>query len=120
MHALKNLLPIVTVVLFFQIVIFQTLPPEPISLVFGLLIVAVGIALFLLGLDLSIFPVGKNLANQFARRASLPLLMLFGFAIGFAAVIAEPGISLFDKSGLSVWGSRNSILLMTVFIDLLA
>lgn len=92
LYALKNLLPIVVVVLFFQLAIFQTLPPEPLSIVIGLLIVAVGIALFLLGLDLSIFPVGKNLANQFARKGSLPLLLLFGFAIGFAAVIAEPAL----------------------------
>ncbi|GAB2928952.1 DUF1538 domain-containing protein [Rheinheimera gaetbuli] len=91
-HALKNLLPIVAVVLFFQLAIFQTLPPEPLSIVVGLLIVAIGIALFLLGLELSIFPVGKNLANQFARKGSLPLLLLFGFAIGFAAVIAEPAL----------------------------
>ncbi|MDP2713506.1 DUF1538 domain-containing protein [Rheinheimera sp.] len=92
LHALKNLLPIVTVVLFFQLAIFQTLPPEPFTIVIGLLIVAVGIALFLLGLELSIFPVGKNLANQFARKGSLPLLLLFGFAIGFAAVVAEPAL----------------------------
>ncbi|HEY0924682.1 DUF1538 domain-containing protein [Rheinheimera pacifica] len=91
-HALKNLLPIVAVVLFFQLAIFQTLPPEPFTIVIGLLIVAIGIALFLLGLELSIFPVGKNLANQFARKGSLPLLLLFGFAIGFAAVIAEPAL----------------------------
>lgn len=91
-HALKNLLPIVAVVLFFQLAIFRTLPPEPFTIVIGLLIVAIGIALFLLGLELSIFPVGKNLANQFARKGSLPLLLLFGFAIGFAAVIAEPAL----------------------------
>ncbi|MBU1309451.1 MAG: DUF1538 domain-containing protein [Gammaproteobacteria bacterium] len=91
-HALKNLLPIVAVVLFFQLAIFQTLPPEPLSIIIGLLIVAIGIALFLLGLELSIFPVGKNLANQFARKGSLPLLLLFGFAIGFAAVVAEPAL----------------------------
>lgn len=92
LHALKNLLPIVLVVLFFQLIIFQTLPADPLSIAIGLFVVAIGIALFLLGLELSIFPVGKNLANQFARRGSLPLLMFFGFAIGFAAVIAEPAL----------------------------
>lgn len=92
LHALKNLLPIVLVVLFFQLIIFQTVPADPLSIAIGLFIVAIGIALFLLGLELSIFPVGKNLANQFARRGSLPLLMFFGFAIGFAAVIAEPAL----------------------------
>lgn len=92
LHALKNLLPIVLVVLLFQLAIFQTLPANPLSILIGLFVVAIGIALFLLGLELSIFPVGKNLANQFARKGSLPLLLCFGFAIGFAAVIAEPAL----------------------------
>lgn len=91
-HALKNLLPIVLVVLIFQLGVFQSIPANPFSMIIGLLVVAVGIALFLMGLELSIFPVGKNLANQFARKGSLPLLMFFGFAIGFAAVIAEPAL----------------------------
>lgn len=63
LHALKNLLLIVLVVLFFQLIIFQTLPADPLSIAIGLFVVAIGIALFLLGLELSIFPVGKNLAN---------------------------------------------------------
>ncbi len=115
LHALKNLLPIVAVVLFFQLAIFQTLPPEPVSIIIGLLIVAIGIALFLLGLDLSIFPVGKNLANQFARKGSLPLLLLFGFAIGFAAVIAEPAlIAVAQQAQLISEGRVNGLTLRLI------
>lgn len=92
LHASKNLLPIVIVVLFFQLIVLQTVPENPFELMLGLAIVALGIALFLQGLELSIFPVGKNLANQFALKGSLPLLVAFGFAIGFAAVVAEPAL----------------------------
>lgn len=115
LHALKNLLPIVAVVLFFQLAIFQTLPPEPLNIIIGLLLVAIGIALFLLGLDLSIFPVGKNLANQFARKGSLPLLLLFGFAIGFAAVIAEPAlIAVAQQAQLISEGRVNGLTLRLI------
>ncbi|KKO49865.1 hypothetical protein VT06_04540 [Arsukibacterium sp. MJ3] len=115
LHALKNLLPIVLVVVFFQLVIFQSLPSEPISIAVGLLIVAIGIALFLLGLELSIFPVGKNLANQFARKGSLPLLMFFGFAIGFAAVIAEPAlIAVAEKAEQISDGRVNGLTLRLI------
>lgn len=92
LHASKNLLPIVVVVLFFQLMVLQTVPENPFELMLGLAIVALGIALFLQGLELSIFPVGKHLANQFALKGSLPLLVAFGFAIGFAAVVAEPAL----------------------------
>ncbi|MET3861757.1 hypothetical protein ABIE38_002693 [Dietzia sp. 2505] len=90
--ALWSLLPIVTIVVVFQLGVFRRLPEDPVGLIAGLLIVGVGIALFLHGLDLSVFPVGKNLANQFARRGALSLLLPFVFAIGFAAVVAEPAL----------------------------
>ena len=92
LHALKNLFPIIAVVAFFQLVILQQVPENTLAMAIGLLIVAVGVALFLQGLELSIFPVGKSLSNQFARRGSVPVLLSFGFAMGFSAVVAEPAL----------------------------
>jgi len=92
LHALKNLFPIIAVVVFFQLVILQQIPENTLVMAAGLLIVAVGVALFLQGLELSIFPVGKSLSNQFARRGSVPILLSFGFAMGFSAVVAEPAL----------------------------
>ena len=115
LHAAKNLLPIVAVVLFFQILVLQSLPDNPLELTVGLAIVALGIALFLQGLELSIFPVGKNLANQFARRGSLPLLVAFGFGIGFAAVIAEPAlIAVAEQAQLISQGRINGFTLRLI------
>ncbi|AOY89820.1 hypothetical protein BKP64_17510 [Marinobacter salinus] len=91
-HALKNLFPIIAVVVFFQLVILQQIPENTLMMAAGLLIVAVGVALFLQGLELSIFPVGKSLSNQFARKGSVPVLLSFGFAMGFSAVVAEPAL----------------------------
>lgn len=92
LHSFRNLMPIVLVVGFFQFVIIQEVPQGLMSMVVGLVIVAFGVAVFLQGLELGIFPVGKNLSNQFAKRGSLVLLMVFGFALGFAAVVAEPAL----------------------------
>ncbi|WP_458112204.1 DUF1538 domain-containing protein [Arthrobacter sp. R1-13] len=115
LKALKNLLPIVVVVVLFQLLVFRSMPDEPLGLVAGLVIVAVGIALFLYGLDLSIFPVGKNLANQFVRRGALRLLLPFGFAIGFAASIAEPAvIAVADQAQLVSDGRVNALVLRFV------
>ena len=91
-HAFRNLLPIIAVVGFFQFVVMQEVPDGWLSMTVGLGIVVLGVALFLQGLELGIFPIGKNLSNQLAKRGSLSLLMLFGFTLGFAAVIAEPAL----------------------------
>lgn len=115
LKALKNLLPIVVVVVVFQLLVFRSMPDDPLILAAGLLIVAVGIALFLHGLDLSIFPVGKNLANQFVRRGALGLLLPFGFAIGFAASVAEPAvIAVAEQAQLVSDGRINGLVLRFV------
>ena len=82
-HSFRNLLPIIAVVTFFQLVVMRELPDGLASMSLGLLVVVFGVALFLQGLELGIFPVGKGLSNDFARRGSLPLLLVFGFCLGF-------------------------------------
>ncbi|TCO75487.1 uncharacterized protein DUF1538 [Chromatocurvus halotolerans] len=115
LHALRNLMPIVLVVVFFQLAIFRSLPPDLPSLCLGLVIVAIGIALFLQGLELSIFPAGKSLANQFARRGSVLLLMVFGFSLGFAAVVAEPAlIAVAEQAERISEGRVNGITLRVI------
>jgi hypothetical protein len=85
-------LPIILVVGVFQLLIIRQVPEGWLGMTIGLLVVVLGVALFLQGLELGIFPIGKNLSNEFARKGSLPLLMIFGFCLGFAAVIAEPAL----------------------------
>jgi len=91
-HSFRNLLPIIVVVAFFQFAIMRQVPDEVLSMAFGLLVVVLGVALFLQGLEMGIFPIGKNLSNDFAKKGSLSLLMIFGFCLGFAAVVAEPAL----------------------------
>tara|TARA_R110001592_G_scaffold42588_6_gene138185 strand:+ start:30593 stop:32107 length:1515 start_codon:yes stop_codon:yes gene_type:complete len=91
-HAFGNLLPIIVVVGVFQAAVIRQVPDDFASMILGLGVVIFGIAVFLQGLELSVFPVGKNLSNAFARRGSLPLLMAFGFCLGFSSVIAEPAL----------------------------
>ncbi len=89
-EAFRTLLPIIGVVVFFQVVIVREIPDNLTSLVLGLGIVVVGSALFLQGLDMSVFPMGKSLSNRLVRLGSLPVLMGFGFCMGFVGVMAEP------------------------------
>jgi hypothetical protein len=91
-HSFRNLLPIILVVTFFQLAVMRQVPDDVVPMAIGLLVVVFGVALFLQGLELGIFPIGKNLSNDFAKKGSLPLLMAFGFCLGFSAVVAEPAL----------------------------
>jgi hypothetical protein len=89
---LRDLAPIVVVVVFFQLVVLrQPLPNLPAVLV-GLALVALGLALFVRGLEMALFPIGESLADAFARKGSLVWLLLFAFGLGFGTTVAEPAL----------------------------
>lgn len=92
LDALRDLAPIIAVILFFQLIVLQQPFPEPGRVLFGLLAVVLGLALFIQGLELSLFPVGENLAGAFVRRGSVFWLLLFAFSLGFGTTVAEPAL----------------------------
>ncbi|GAA3052107.1 MULTISPECIES: DUF1538 domain-containing protein [Actinomycetes] len=114
-HALRALVPILCVVVLFQAAVFRQIPDGWYSIVVGLLIVAAGIAFFLEGLERSVFPVGKSITNKLVKSASMWKLLPFCFAIGVAAVIAEPAlISVADQAELVSEGRLDSLVLRVV------
>ncbi|MCU7937505.1 MAG: DUF1538 domain-containing protein [Candidatus Thiodiazotropha sp. (ex Dulcina madagascariensis)] len=88
----RDLLPIVVVIAFFQIVVLQQPIPNLGSLLSGSLLVLLGLSLFVEGLNLGLFPLGEGMAWDFARKGSLTWLLLFAFALGFGTTVAEPAL----------------------------
>nr|WP_309496011.1 DUF1538 domain-containing protein [Sulfurovum sp.] len=118
-NSFKDLLPIIIVVALFQGVIIRTVPDNITSIVIGLTIVAVGLALFIRGLELGIFPIGEGLAVDFAKKGSVFWLLLFAFTIGFSTTVAEPAlIAIADKAALISNGLVDAFWLrMTVALS---
>lgn len=88
----RDLAPIVAVVLVFQEFIIKQPLPNPTDLFTGSIFLIVGLTLFVQGLELSLFPLGEDMAYDFARKGSLLWLLLFAFCLGFSAAIAEPAL----------------------------
>ena len=101
-NSFQDLMPIILVVTFFQIAIIQTMPDNLTSIIIGLTIVAVGLALFIRGLELGIFPIGENLATDFAKKGSIFWLLLFAFTIGFSTTVAEPALIAIAEKAASI------------------
>jgi len=105
-ESFRDLLPIILVILFFQLAIIQTVPENWLSTAIGLAIVGVGLAVFLLGLEVGIFPVGEKLASDFAHKGSTFWILLFGFLIGFGTTIAEPALYVIAVKAASISSGR--------------
>ncbi len=88
----RDLLPIVLVIGVFQVFVIR----EPIegltSLLTGGALVVIGLAFFLFGLRLALFPVGEGLAHSLAEKGSVFWLITFAFVLGFGTTIAEPAL----------------------------
>ncbi len=88
----RDLLPIVAVVLFFQILVLRQPVPDVLDLLIGLGCVVMGLTFFVYGLELGLFPIGEAMAYALARKGSVFWLMCFAFALGFATTVAEPAL----------------------------
>lgn len=111
---IRDVLPIIIVLGFFQAVAIRKPLPHMKRIIFGMGLVIVGLAIFLVGLEKCIFPIGKAMANQLSSPAILaeedPALktalenglqpgpgvylwaIVFAFCIGFSTTMAEPSL----------------------------
>ncbi|MGF1726262.1 DUF1538 family protein [Photobacterium nomapromontoriensis] len=91
--SLRDLMPIILVITFFQLVVLQQPLPQLGPIILGLGFVVVGLTLFVFGLELGLFPIGESMARAFASKGSVGWLLLFAFCLGFGTTVAEPALT---------------------------
>lgn len=91
-QSFTDLIPIIVVIAFFQLVIIRQPLPNFSEILIGGLLVLVGLSMFIQGLEMALFPIGENMAQALSRKGSLFWLLIFAFALGFSTTIAEPAL----------------------------
>ncbi|MCK5847154.1 MAG: DUF1538 domain-containing protein [Bacteroidales bacterium] len=104
-----DLLPIIVVVSFFQIVVIQQPFPNLFEILVGLVFVTIGLMLFIEGLEIGLFPIGENLSYALVKKGSLFWLLLFSFLLGFSTTIAEPALIAVAKEAAKIALMSNLI-----------
>ena len=89
---LRDLAPILFIVAFFQFAVLGQRVDNLADIAVGFFFVMVGLAVFIRGLEMALFPLGESLANAFARKGSLFWLLAFAFGLGFGTTVAEPAL----------------------------
>jgi hypothetical protein len=90
--AFYDLLPIILVVAFFQLVVLQQPFPHLGDILVGLVLVVLGLMFFIEGLEIGLFPIGENLSYALTKKGSAFWLLLFAFLLGFSTTVAEPAL----------------------------
>ncbi|MBU2582128.1 MAG: DUF1538 domain-containing protein [Alphaproteobacteria bacterium] len=106
---LRDLAPIVVIVAFFQIAVLQQPVDDLGGIALGLVFVMLGLAVFIRGLEMALFPLGESLAGAFARKGSLFWLMAFAFGLGFGTTVAEPALIAVADEAASVMAADGAI-----------
>jgi len=129
---LRDVFPIAAVLLGFQLLVLRQKIPQLWRVFRGFVYVLLGLALFLMGLEKAIFPLGEVMASQltdphflYGQLAHVPEVIrwqdygwvyAFAFSIGLATTLAEPsliavGIKAQQVSGgaISAWGLRIAV-----------
>lgn len=101
----RDILPIAAIIIGFQLLIIRRPLPHPKKTLIGFIYVLLGIAFFLEGLDLALFPLGKLMATQLTSpdflgiSAAAPVswqnyrwVYIFAASIGFTTTLAEPSL----------------------------
>jgi hypothetical protein len=89
---LRDVLPIILVILFFQYAVIRKPLPYVRRVIMGFAMVIMGLYAFVIGLKLGLFPLGRSMAEQLISLDTLIFVYLFALAIGFATTMAEPAL----------------------------
>jgi len=107
--SLRDLLPIIVVIGVFQIFVIRQ-PVEGLwTLVTGALLVIAGLAFFIFGLRLALFPIGEGLAHSLAAKGSVFWLVAFAFVLGFGTTVAEPALIAVASEAAAVAADAGAI-----------
>ena len=99
---MRDLLPIVFVVIGFQTLVLRQPFPNVAEVLVGAVFVVFGLMLFVQGLEMGLFPIGEAMAYAFARKGSLVWLLVFAFLLGFSTTVAEPALIAIAGEAASV------------------
>jgi hypothetical protein len=101
--AFLDLLPVIAVVVFFQLVVIRQPFPDLGGILVGLVFVVLGLMLFVEGLEIGLFPLGENLSYALAKKGNVFWILLFAFLLGFSTTVAEPALIAVTNEAANVF-----------------
>ena len=105
-EASMSVLPIVAIVLILLLTPFASLTTsELITFLVSTVFLIFGIALFTLGADLAMTPMGSSVGSGLAKKRRLGLLLIVSFLLGLLITIAEPDLKVLAEQVANVMNS---------------
>lgn len=121
---IRDVAPIVFLIAFFQVFVIRKSIPNLKNVIFGVILVIIGLTFFLMGLEQALFPVGELMAKQLSDSAFILKhysgsitdwqayywVYIFAALIGFSTTIAEPSLYAVAVKANEVSGGTIGVL----------
>lgn len=132
----RDILPIAAIIIGFQLLVIRKPLAHPKKMLIGFVYVLLGIAFFLKGLEMALFPLGKLMAAQLTTPEFLGInpdeqnvswqayywVYVFAASIGFATTLAEPSLlavawkaEQISGGAIRAWGLRIAVSIGVAF-----
>ncbi len=127
---IRDVIPIAVIIFGFQLVILRKPIPRLKEIISGFVLVLLGLAFFLEGLEMALFPLGRLMATQLTAPEFIAggdagavlewwdyeWVYVFALAIGFATTVAEPALlavaikaNEVSAGQIGIWGLRIAV-----------
>ena len=103
--------PIVVIILAVHFFVKPMPTPFFVAFIVGTVLMVIGQAFFLVGLDSSILTMGELVGNNIRKLKKLWIILIFGFLFGTMATVAEPAVSVLAGNVHKVNPNINAMLL---------
>ncbi len=97
-EVIASVLPVSLFVVILQLIFHPLSSLQFGQFIFAALVLVVGLSIFLLGIDISITPMGRSLSAGIVRRSRLSGILAAAFAMGFLINIAEPDLMILVRN----------------------
>ena len=114
-EVLKAITPLIGVMCVLQFTVVHAPAPDFLRLLAGALLVACGMLLLLVGVDMGILPMGRFIGADLPRKGSVTLIVGVALALGFATTAAEPDVLILASQVAAIsQGAVSGLLLVYV------
>ncbi|HAL74982.1 MAG TPA: DUF1538 domain-containing protein [Clostridiales bacterium] len=93
-EVLSTVLPITALVIVLNLTFVPLSAQQMISFLLGALLIVIGMTIFLMGVDLSVSPLGNYLGDWIIRKNRVAVVLAAGLFLGFFISIAEPDLHI--------------------------
>lgn len=114
-EVLKAITPLIGVMCVLQFTVVHAPAAEFLRLLAGALLVACGMLLLLVGVDMGILPMGRFIGADLPRKGSVTLIVGVALALGFATTAAEPDVLILASQVAAIsQGALSGLLLVYI------